>query len=66
VRISTIVAVFNYERFVGEAIESVLMQTRKVDEVIVVNDGSTDGTATVLAGFEKHIRIVSLSCTRFC
>jgi len=59
VRISTIVTVFNYERFVGEAIESVLTQTRKVDEVIVVNDGSTDGTAAVLAAFEKHINIIN-------
>ena len=35
---------YNYRRFVGEAIESALAQTVAFDEIIVVDDGSTDGS----------------------
>jgi len=58
--ISVIIPVFNCERFVGQAIESVLSQTRGIDEIIVVNDGSTDATIAVLAGFKQRIHIMDL------
>jgi glycosyltransferase involved in cell wall biosynthesis len=35
---------YNYRRFVGEAVESALAQTVAFDEIIVVDDGSTDGS----------------------
>lgn len=47
--ISVIIPVYNGERFLAEAIRSVLDQTLPPDEVIVVDDGSTDGSAA-LAG----------------
>ena len=49
--VSVIIPVFNYDRFLGEAIESVLGQTYKNLEVIVVDDGSTDRTAEVAKSF---------------
>lgn len=49
-RISCIIPVWNCETYISAAIESVKNQTRPVDEIIVVDDGSTDGTAGVLAG----------------
>jgi glycosyltransferase involved in cell wall biosynthesis len=47
-RVSVIMPVYNDERFLGRAIESILAQTLADLELIVVNDGSTDGTAAVL------------------
>ncbi len=35
---------YNYRRYVGEAIDSALDQTRPLDEIVVVDDGSTDGS----------------------
>ena len=45
--ISVIIPVFNGERYLGESIESVLKQDYQPLEVLVVDDGSSDGSATV-------------------
>lgn len=45
--VTVIIPVFNGERFIGEALDSVLAQTRAPHEVIVVDDGSTDGSASL-------------------
>ena len=49
-RASIIVNSYNYARYVGQAIESALGQTYPNTEVVVVDDGSTDGSRAVLAG----------------
>jgi len=50
--LSVIIPVFNGERFIGAALRSVFAQTRAPDEIVVVDDGSTDATAQVVARFE--------------
>ncbi len=44
-RISVVVPAFNHAQWVGEALDSLATQTRPPDEIVVVDDGSTDGTA---------------------
>jgi glycosyltransferase involved in cell wall biosynthesis len=47
--ISVVVPVHNHELYVRQAVESILGQTYEALQVIVVDDGSTDGTPSVLA-----------------
>lgn len=58
-RVSTVIPVYNGEQTVRETIESALAQDFGSQEVIVVNDGSTDGTVAVLASYGSRIRVVS-------
>ena len=59
--ISAVIAAYQADRFIAEALTSILEQTRPPDEIIVVNDGSTDGTAGELARFGHRIRVVDQS-----
>ncbi len=56
--ISVIIPTYNYARFLGEAIDSVLAQTLPPLEIIVVDDGSTDDTTELLAAYGDRIRVL--------
>ena len=55
--ISVVIPAYNASRFIGETLESVLHQTLPVDEVLVIDDGSTDDTASVAESFGKPVRV---------
>ena len=56
--ISIIIPAYNAARWLPRSIESVLTQTRPADEVIVVDDGSTDNTAEVCRTYANRVRYV--------
>jgi glycosyltransferase involved in cell wall biosynthesis len=63
-RISLCITVLNEERVVGRLLESVLNQTRKSDEIIVVDGGSTDKTVEIIRRFQKKNKSLKLLCER--
>jgi glycosyltransferase involved in cell wall biosynthesis len=51
--------VFNGERFLREAVESVLTQTHKELELLILDDGSTDSTPEILSSYkDSRIKVV--------
>ena len=50
--VSAVVPCYNGERFLAETLDSLLAQTRPVCEIIVVDDGSTDGSAALAESFD--------------
>lgn len=56
-KFSVIIPVYNREDLVCNAVESVISQTYKNWELIIVNDGSTDGTGNILKQYEDNEKI---------
>ncbi|WP_447979717.1 glycosyltransferase family 2 protein [Candidatus Nitrospira bockiana] len=57
-RVSVVIPVYNAEDHVGEAIEGVLAQTFQDLEIIVIDDGSTDGSAAVVQRYSDAVKYV--------
>ncbi len=56
--VSVVLPAYNGEAFLAEAIESILTQDYAHLEIVFVDDGSTDGTAKIAAGFGEKLRYV--------
>ncbi|HUW28695.1 MAG TPA: glycosyltransferase [Sulfuriferula sp.] len=56
--VSIIIPCYNGERFLAQAIDAALTQTYPQCEVIVIDDGSSDGSAAIMRKYAKRIRIV--------
>ena len=56
--ISVIIPTYNRAHLVSRAIESALSQLSSDDELIVIDDGSTDGTSAVVSRYEDRLRYV--------
>lgn len=59
--VSVIIPVFNGEAFLREAVQSVLAQKYSPAEIIIVDDGSTDGTEAVARSFPETVRYMRQS-----
>jgi len=57
-KISVVIPCYNSAQWICGAVESVLAQTRPADEIIVVDDGSTDDPASALRHFGDKVRLV--------
>lgn len=57
-RVSVIIPTYNYGKFLTEALKSALNQTVKPSEIIVVDDGSTDDTETIVRRFGKQVTYI--------
>lgn len=57
-KVSIIIPNYNYGRFVAEAIESVLAQTLPADEIIVIDDCSTDDSVEIINKYSNRVKIV--------
>ncbi len=53
IKVSVIIPAYNVEEYIGECIDSVLNNSLKDIEIIVINDGSTDKTAEIIAEYAK-------------
>ena len=59
-RISVIMSVYNGEKYLREAIESILNQTFTDFEFLIVNDGSTDGSLEIIQSYQdERIRVIN-------
>jgi glycosyltransferase involved in cell wall biosynthesis len=56
--VSVVIAAYDGERFLAETLDSVLAQDHDAVEVIVVDDGSTDGTAGVLSHYAERVTVI--------
>ncbi len=56
--VSVIIPTYNRRETISGTIDSVLNQTFRDFEIIVVDDGSTDGTGEVLAGYSDAVRVI--------
>jgi len=59
--ISVVIPVYNAERFLTKTIESFLQQTYKDYELILVNDGSTDSSLSIMRRYENYSQVKILS-----
>ncbi|OGZ33410.1 MAG: hypothetical protein A2Y98_03765 [Candidatus Portnoybacteria bacterium RBG_19FT_COMBO_36_7] len=59
-KISILIPCHNEEKSIEKCVESCLAQTRKPDQILVVNDGSTDNTAKILESFGDKIEVVAI------
>src|SRR5437660_1034224 len=58
-KVSTVIPTFNAKQTIADAIDSALAQEYYGQEIIVVNDGSTDSTAAILQNYSDRVRVVT-------
>ncbi len=62
IKTSVIIPMYNIEDYIGETLESVFRQTQKEIEIIVVDDGSTDGSLEIVKNYQKEHNNLIIVC----
>jgi len=60
IKFSVVIPLYNKEKEIANTLNSVLNQSYKADEIIVVDDGSTDGSAKIVESFTKKFKEIKL------
>lgn len=58
--VAAVIVNYNYARYLPEAVESLLVQETPFDDIVVVNDGSTDDSMQVLTRYRDRIRVLDI------
>ena len=56
--VTVMIPAYNAQAFIRKALDSVLAQTRAADEIVVVDDGSTDATRAIVAEYGDRVRLM--------
>jgi glycosyltransferase involved in cell wall biosynthesis len=56
-KVSVVISAYNSEATIQTTLDSVLAQTRRPDEILVMDDGSTDQTASFLRDYEPNVKV---------
>lgn len=57
--VSVVIGAYNAEAWIRQTLDSVLAQSRRVDEIIVVDDGSSDATRTVVQSYGSAVHLLT-------
>ena len=63
-KISVVVSVFNGEKYISEQLDSLRQQTRRPDEVLLFDDGSSDKTPQIVADYITKYSLANWKYTR--
>lgn len=66
-KISVILCTYNRKNFLQRSVESIINQTFKDIELILINNGSTDGTAEICQKYalqDKRVKLINISCNQ--
>jgi len=61
--LSVIIPTYNVEKYIVECVDSLLRQVKSPNEILIVNDGSTDGTLALLEQNYAHLSQVKIITT---
>lgn len=59
ISISVVIPAWNAARYIGDAVDSILSQSAAPDEIIIVDDGSTDSTAECVRKFGSRVTLIA-------